>query len=112
MDSFEETLLKRQICFNPPKSADSLAPVHAPVTLKPTPFSAVAFNRALQIQPAFNLLVLRTIQNAPLLKEVCQKLAQSDEFVANLFKIYSKYPQIPKVLTKLNHSLIFRYFLI
>lgn len=97
MDSFEAELLERQICFKPPKSSESLTPVHAPVTLKPTPFSSLAFKRALQIQPAFNLLVLRTIQNAPLLKEVCQKLAQSDEFVANLFKIYLKYPQIPKV---------------
>ena len=98
MDSFEETLLQRQICFKPPSpSSDSSTPVHAPGTRKPTPFSSLAFSRALQVQPAFNLLVLRTIQNGPLLKEVCQKLAQSDRFVADLFQIYLKYPQIPKV---------------
>lgn len=95
MISFEETLLERQICFKPPK--DSQNPVHAPVTLNPTPFSSIAFNCALKLQLGFNLLVLRTIQNAPLLKEVCRNLAQSDEFVAKLFEIYLKYQKIPKV---------------
>jgi hypothetical protein len=97
--SFEETLLERQICFKPPKdSQNPLIPVHAPVTLNPTPFSEIAFNRALQLQFGFNLLVLRTIQNAQLLKEVCHNLSQSDDFVAKLFEIYLKYPTIPKVI--------------
>ena len=98
MISFEETLLERQISFKPPKDSQTPStPIHAPVTLKPTPFSSIAFNRALKLQSGFNLLVLRTIQNAPLLKEVCRNLAQSDEFVAKLFEIYLKYPTIPKV---------------
>lgn len=98
--SFEEALLERQICFKPPKDSETPSPsipVHAPVTLNPTPFSEIAFNRALQLQFGFNLLVVRTIQNAPLLKEVCSNLAQSDDFVAKLFQIYLKYPEIPKV---------------
>lgn len=101
MESFEESLIERQICFKPQDSQKSLKPVHAPVTLTPTAFSSTAFKRALQLQPVFNLLVLRTIQNAPLLKEVCNKLAQSDEFVARIFKIYLKYPKIPKVFYKI-----------
>lgn len=112
--SFEEALLERQICFKPPKDSETPSiPVHAPVTLNPTPFSKIAFNRALQLQFGFNLLVLRTIQNAPLLKEVCSHLAQSDEFVAKLFQIYLKYPEIPKVKHQKNTYLhFFRYSLI
>ena len=93
--AFEESLLKRQICFK--AQNDSEPAFHAPVTLNPTPFSKIAFNRALQLQNGFNLLVLRTIQNAPLLKEVCSILAKSDNFVAKLFQIYLKYPKNPKV---------------
>ena len=93
----EEALLSARICFKAPKEAPGESPVHAPVTLKPTPFSAVAFWRAVQLQPAFNLLVWRTVQNGRLLKKVCSKLAQSDAFVAKLFEIYCKYPETPKV---------------
>lgn len=94
MDSYEEKLFSKQICI---QSEDSSTPIHAPVTINPTPFSATAFERAITIHPLFNLLVLRTVQNAPLLKEVCSTLAQSDDFVSKLFQIYLKYPAVPKV---------------
>ena len=92
----EEALLAAQICFKAPNDA-KFPVIHAPVTLKPTPFSSVAFERAVALQPAFNLLVLRTVQNGPLLKRVCSKLAGSDDFVAKLYEIYCKYPEPPKV---------------
>lgn len=91
---FEEALLSAQICFKSPQSSSI---IHAPVTLNPTPFSSLAFQRACQLQPAFNLLVLRTVQNGKLLKKVCAKLAESDEFVANLFKIYTENSHPPSV---------------
>ena len=99
---FEAALLSAQICFkasndSEPETETNSSLIHAPVTLKPTPFSSVAFERAVQLQPAFNLLVLRTLQNGPLLKRVCSKLAESDGFVAKLFEIYCKYSELPKV---------------
>lgn len=97
MNPVEEALLSAQICFKAPKDAANDPPIHAPVTLVPTPFSAVAFARAVHLQPDFNLLVLRTVQNGKLLRKVCEKLAESDEFVAKLFEIYCKYPDPPKV---------------
>lgn len=97
----EEELIRHGICFMPP--INSSKPVHAPISLTPTPFSSSAFNRAVELQPDFNLLILRTVQNAPLLKTVCSKLAEGDQFVSNLFKIYLKYPEIPKVIIILLH---------
>ena len=101
MDELESTLLDRQICFKALISNQNATAkyslVHAPITLTPTPFSSVAFHRALKLQAAFNLLILRTVQNGPLLREVCAKLAEGDEFVAKLYEIYLKYPITPKV---------------
>lgn len=94
---FEEALLSAEICFKLTQNSDNSALIHAPVTLKPTPFSSRAFHRACQLQPAYNLLVLRTIQKGVLLRKVCLKLAESDKFVANLFEVYCKYPDPPKV---------------
>ena len=68
---------------------DSLA---APVTLRPTPFSRAAFNRALAIQPLFNELVLRTVQEGSVLRQVCARLSQQDDFVRRLYQIYEKHP--------------------
>lgn len=96
----QEELIAKGICFKPPINQFDSHPVHAPINLIPTPFSAVAFNRALELQTDFNLLVLRTVQNSRLLREVCGKLAEGDGFVANLYEIYCKYPQVPKVKKK------------
>ena len=90
----EEELITKGICF---KSVDLNSTLHAPINLTPTPFSSKAFNRANELQPAINLLILRTIQNVPLLKSVCSELAEGDDFVAKLYEIYLKYPSIPKV---------------
>lgn len=101
MDELELALLDHQICFKSSisnsNSTDKYSLVHAPITITPTPFSSVAFHRALKLQPAFNILILRTVQNGPLLREVCAKLAEGDEFVAKLYEIYLKYPITPKV---------------
>lgn len=107
-ESMEKDLLEAEICF---KTADG-ATVHAPVTIHPTPFPEIAFARAVQLQPAFNLLVLRTIQNSTMLHQVCSQLALQDEFVQNLYNIYLKYPKIPKVnaICFLFYFNIFIYF--
>lgn len=93
MEQMEKALIEEGICI---KLADN-STIHAPVTVSPTPFSSAAFERAVKLQPAFNLLVLRTIQNSSLIKQVCSKLALQDDFVQNLYNIYLKYPKIPKV---------------
>lgn len=94
----EEELIASGLCFKSQKdSTGNTKPIHAPINLTPTPFSSKAFLRAQNLQPAFNLLVLRTIQNSSLVREVCGKLAESDDFVAKLFEIYIKYPKLPKV---------------
>ena len=107
----EQELLEHRICF---KERDSDGILAAPVTINPTPFSKKAFNQALQLQPDFNLLVLRTVQNRPLLHEICEKLQGSDDFVGKLFNIYKNHPDIPKVINSayclnLVSIAIFRY---
>lgn len=66
--------------------------VAAPVTLRPTPFSRKAFQHAHDVQPLFNELVLRTVQERTLLDSVCKRLAEQDDFVRRLYDIFLKYP--------------------
>ena len=80
--------------------------VAAPVTLQPTPFSTTAFNSANEIQPLYNQLVLRTIQDSSILHQVCQRLAPNDDFVHRLYTLYQQYSNVPKVKS-LNLNILF-----
>lgn len=88
-------LISSEICFK--DSTDLSTSVHAPIALSPTPFPRAAFDRALALQPLYNELVLRTVQNDTLLHQVCSKLSLHDPFVARLYEIYLKYPNPPTV---------------
>lgn len=94
-------LVSRQLCFNDPVNT---TPIHAPIALHPTPFSSTAFNRAISLQPAFNLLLLRTIQNPALLTLISSQLAKSDQFIFKLFEIYQQQSSLPLLFFNVNRS--------
>lgn len=96
----EEILLNNEICFNDTENVK----IHAPISLNPTPFSSKAFHRATELQPAFNLLVLRTIQNSTLLHSICQQLSKSDQFISKLFQIYQNSLPVPRLFFNVNRS--------
>jgi hypothetical protein len=84
-----QQLIEAKVALLAPNRADTVA---AAVTLCPTPFSSKAFNRANEIQPLFNELVLRTAQERTILERVCKRLAEQDDFVRRLYQIFVKVP--------------------
>ncbi len=85
----QEELINSKVALLAPNRTEMVA---AAVTLRPTPFSKKAFSKATEIQPLFNELVLRTVQERGILERVCQRLAKQDDFVRRLYQIFNKVP--------------------
>ena len=63
---------------------------HAPVTLTPSPFPKAAFEAAHRIQPSFNTLYHRLVQDDAFIEEHIGKLADTDEFTQRLYDIWKE----------------------
>lgn len=96
-----QELIEAKVALLAPNRTDTVA---AAVTLRPTPFSQKAFNRANEIQPLFNELVLRTVQERNILDRVCSRLAEQDDFVRRLYQIFLKVPLGKVKRKKLKYS--------
>ena len=60
--------------------------IHAPFTLKPSPFPLRCYEEAVEIQSSINLLVDRLSQDEEFLLSL-RSLLETDEYISNLFKV-------------------------
>jgi glutathione synthase len=64
--------------------------VHAPFSLFPCPFPLKPFERAIKLQPLFNLLVDKVARDDEFLCSIMDSLSTADEFTNQIYQIYLK----------------------
>lgn len=67
--------------------------VHAPVTLYPTIFPKIAFQRAINIQELYNRIYISVTLNTDWLVSQLEKVSAVDDFTGKLYESYNKVKQ-------------------